>query len=75
LDPGNDVKDTEIDIVKEQILDLNDKFDFLIQLMIKNQKLAVVKDEDDNNESLYKMMVIQFKMLRLQRIRRSLKNW
>lgn len=30
-----DVKGKHIEIVKEQIIDLNDKFDYLISLMIK----------------------------------------
>ena len=30
----------DLDIVKEQIIDLNDKFDFLIFTMMKNRKLA-----------------------------------
>lgn len=30
-----DVKGKHIDIIKEQVLDLNDKFDFLVSLMIK----------------------------------------
>ncbi len=36
-----DVHGEQIEIVKEQIIDLNDKFDFLISLMIKSQKLGV----------------------------------
>lgn len=40
-----DVHGNHIEIVKEQILDLNDKFDFLISLMIKNQKLDVKTSE------------------------------
>lgn len=40
-----DVHGNHIEIVKEQIIDLNDKFDFLISLMIKNQKLDVKTGE------------------------------
>lgn len=37
-----------IEVVKEQILDLNDKFDFLVSLLIKSQKLNVeVSEEND----------------------------
>ena len=36
-----DVNAENIEVVKEQILDLNDKFDFLISLMMKGQKLNV----------------------------------
>jgi hypothetical protein len=36
LCPGIDQQVIDIEVVKEQILDLNDKFDFLINLMIKN---------------------------------------
>lgn len=45
-----DVHGNHIEIVKEQIIDLNDKFDFLISLMIKNQKLDV--KNADNMEDL-----------------------
>lgn len=38
-----------IEVVKEQILDLNDKFDFLVTLLLKGQKLGVQVDEDENN--------------------------
>ena len=31
-----DVEGHNIEIVKEQIIDLNDKFDFLVKLMLKN---------------------------------------
>jgi len=41
-----DVHGNHIEIVKEQIIDLNDKFDFLISLMIKNQKLDVKNAEN-----------------------------
>ncbi len=49
-----DVHGNHIEIVKEQILDLNDKFDFLISLMIKNQKLDVKTGEqlEDSEFSL-----------------------
>ena len=36
-----DVQGENIDVVKEQILDLNDKFDFLLSLLMKGQKLGV----------------------------------
>lgn len=48
-----DVKGQQIETIKEQILDLNDKFDFLISLMIQSNKLKVrsVEDEHDNFKS------------------------
>jgi hypothetical protein len=36
-----DTNGKNIDLVKEQILDLNDKFDFLLSLLMKGQKLGV----------------------------------
>jgi hypothetical protein len=44
LVPPPDQKEIDIEIVKEQILDLNDKFDYLILLMMKNKKMAKPKD-------------------------------
>jgi hypothetical protein len=45
-----DEKGEHIELIKEQILDLNDKFDFLISMMIKSRKVIVkeVEDEDGN---------------------------
>lgn len=45
LVPGVDQQVIDVEIIKEQIIDLNDKFDFLVSLLIKNQKIAVRKDE------------------------------
>lgn len=36
-----DVKGNQIELIKEQILDLNDKFDFLMSLMIQQNKIQV----------------------------------
>lgn len=36
-----DVNGNNIELVKEQVLDLNDKFDFLLSLLMKGQKLGV----------------------------------
>lgn len=38
-----DVKGKHIEIVKEQIIDLNDKFDYLITLMLKSKKMEMQK--------------------------------
>jgi hypothetical protein len=40
--PKENPMEKDLDIVKSQILDLNDKFDYLIYLMIKNNKLSKV---------------------------------
>lgn len=40
-----DVHGTHLEVVKEQIIDLNDKFDFLITLMLKGNKLGYVQDD------------------------------
>lgn len=42
-----DTNGNNIEIVKEQILDLNDKFDFLIQLMIKGRKIGAQMNEGE----------------------------
>ena len=39
-----DINAENIDLVKEQVLDLNDKFDFLLSLLMKGQKLGVSLD-------------------------------
>ena len=43
-----DVHGNQIEIIKEQIIDLNDKFDFLVSLMIKSQKINVKHNENDD---------------------------
>lgn len=48
MNPGIDQHVVDIEIVKEQIIDLNDKFDFLINLLIKNNKMGVQKKENDS---------------------------
>ena len=40
LVPLPDKKEIDLEIVKDQILDLNDKFDYLIFVMMKNKKMA-----------------------------------
>jgi hypothetical protein len=40
-----DINAENIDLVKEQVLDLNDKFDFLLSLLMKGQKLGVTLDQ------------------------------
>lgn len=37
-----DEKERDLETIKEQILDLNDKFDFLVSLMIKGQKIEPI---------------------------------
>jgi len=46
-----DVNGNNIEVVKEQILDLNDKFDFLISLLVKGQKLGV-HSADNGSDSI-----------------------
>lgn len=45
-----DVKGQQIEVIKEQILDLNDKFDFLISLMIQSNKLKMRAVNDEHDE-------------------------
>lgn len=45
LVPGEDETQRDVEIIKEQIIDLNDKFDFLVSLLIKSQKIGMKKDE------------------------------
>lgn len=40
LAPPRSKKEIDVEYVKEQALDLNDKFDFLISLLMKNQKMG-----------------------------------
>lgn len=35
-----DTQGNNIEVIKEQILDLNDKFDFLVTLMLKGNKMS-----------------------------------
>ena len=54
-----DVEGHNIEIVKEQIIDLNDKFDFLVKLMLKNQTLAAEQVENEvsgETETEFKML-------------------
>ena len=48
--PGVDQKVIDIEVIKEHIIDLNDKFDYLVNLMIKNKKIAVIKKKDEEAE-------------------------
>lgn len=40
LAPPRTKKEIEIEYVKEQALDLNDKFDYIISLLMKNKKMG-----------------------------------
>lgn len=42
-----DVKSKHLEIIKEQVLDLNDKFDFLVTLLIKSNKLGAQRKEKE----------------------------
>jgi hypothetical protein len=37
--PEKDQKALDLEVVKEQILDLNDKFDYLLFVLLKDKKL------------------------------------
>jgi hypothetical protein len=50
LVPPPDSQHQELEIVKEQVIDLNDKFDYLVSLMIKNQKIAVISNAQEEDE-------------------------
>jgi hypothetical protein len=44
----NDEQGESIDVIKEQVLDLNDKFDYLVKLMIENETMqakSVIKEK------------------------------
>jgi len=43
--PEENVVERDLGVVKNQILDLNDKFDYLVLLMLKGRKLAKVDKE------------------------------
>lgn len=45
-----DPQGEDIEIVKEQILDINDKFDFLVSLLMKSHKIQTKTIEDDEGE-------------------------
>ena len=47
-----DVHGDQLEVVKEQIIDLNDKFDFLISLMIRGNKLGYTQDLDHTDFTL-----------------------
>ena len=49
---SKDVHGEYLEVVKEQIIDLNDKFDFLISLMIKGNKLGYTQDVDQTDFTL-----------------------
>lgn len=40
----------DVEIIKEQVLDLNDKFDFLLTLLFKNEKLGVEANPESNDQ-------------------------
>lgn len=46
LVPPPNQTDIDVEIVKEQILNLNDKFDYLLYVMMKNQKLGPSQSAD-----------------------------
>lgn len=43
--PNDDQETKDVQLVKEQILELNDKFDYLLYLMIKAQKINYKNQE------------------------------
>ena len=47
LVPGESQDVVDVEIIKEQIIDLNDKFDYLITLLLQDQQIAVSRDEND----------------------------
>ena len=49
-----DINGENIDIVKDQILDLNDKFDFLLSLLMKGEKLGVTLDHNQEAQPAIK---------------------
>ena len=49
-----DINAENIDLVKEQVLDLNDKFDFLLSLLMKGQKLGVSLDHTQEVQPAFK---------------------
>ena len=53
LVPPESEEKVGIEIIKEQIIDLNDKFDFLINLMIKNQKIGVIKNPEGKEPDFF----------------------
>jgi hypothetical protein len=44
------VQGENIEVVKEQILDLNDKFDFLVSILIKNKKIGIQQVDNEEGE-------------------------
>jgi hypothetical protein len=42
--PGEDKMRKDMDVVKDQILELNEKFDYLMFMLIKSNKIAFAKD-------------------------------
>ena len=45
--PEPDVASQDLKVVKDQILDLNDKFDYLMYLMIKGEKLSKNQNKEE----------------------------
>lgn len=50
LSPPKSQKSIDIDLIKEQVIDLNDKLDYLVTILMKNRKIGVRTNGKNDNE-------------------------
>lgn len=42
-----------IELIKNQVLDINDKFDYMVQMLLKSNQLVPSSDEVDRREEIH----------------------